>query len=65
MLEVRRDLVFELRTPDRSATCSIAIWVSSLDHEAFNDSMENQVTVVAIAGVGREILDSFGALLRV
>mmetsp|Transcript_92567 Transcript_92567/g.215086 ORF Transcript_92567/g.215086 Transcript_92567/m.215086 type:complete len:315 (+) Transcript_92567:573-1517(+) len=58
------ELILELATPNALSTCSITLWIASLDHETLNDAVEDSVVVIAVLGMNREVLNSLGALLE-
>ena len=65
VIQVRFNLIFKLVSPDGFTSCTVALWISSLDHKAFYNSVEYKVVIVAILGVCGPVLDSLGAVLRV
>ena len=56
----RAKLVLEFAAPDRFAASAVAEGVATLDHEFANDAVEDGVVVIAVFGVGDEVLDGFG-----
>jgi len=56
----RDELVLELAAPDRSATTASTGGVTALDHEALDDTMEDDVVVFAGRGQGGEVLARLG-----
>ncbi len=63
--QVRTEFILKFVTPDGVAAGTIAFRVSSLNHETLDNSVEDQVVVVPIFGMSREVLNRFGAILRV
>lgn len=58
------ELVFECAAPDGFAAGAVAEGVAGLYHEFLDDAVEEDVVVVAGAGVGGEVLDGTGGVLR-
>lgn len=56
MLQRRHDLVLELAAVDGFAATAGAGWVPSLDHEAFDDAVEDDIVVLARFGESGEVL---------
>jgi hypothetical protein len=56
--------VSEFLAPDRLAASTITIWITSLYHEALDDSVEDLVVVVAIFCVGNKVLYCLGTFIR-
>lgn len=65
VLQIAVDLISELVTPDGVAAGSVAFGATRLDHEPFDHPVEDQIVVVAVLSVSNEVLDGFGAKLRV
>jgi hypothetical protein len=55
-----RKLVLELLAPDTLAARAVAHGVARLDHELADHAVEDDVVVVAVAGVRDEVLDGLG-----
>lgn len=64
MPKIVMELIFELSTPNRSSTRSISEWIPGLNHELWNDTMENDTLEVATPRMSHEVLYSFRCLLR-
>ena len=54
--ELVAELIFKFTSPNRFSTRPISQRISSLKHEALNDTMEKQAVIIAILGMGTEIL---------
>ncbi len=63
--QVRAEFILKFVTPDGVAPCTIAFRVSGLNHETFDNSVEDQVVVVPIFGMCSEVLNRFWAILRI
>ena len=64
MLEVVREFILKLMTPDGLSTGTIPQRVSRLNHELWNDTVEDDALEVAAARMPDEVLDGLGRLLR-
>mmetsp|Transcript_36226 Transcript_36226/g.61099 ORF Transcript_36226/g.61099 Transcript_36226/m.61099 type:complete len:235 (+) Transcript_36226:285-989(+) len=60
-----RKLVLKLRSPNGCSTRAVSQRISSLQHEALDDAVDEQVVVVAVLAVAREVLNRLRALLGV
>src|SRR6266511_5891369 len=56
----RLDLVGKAPAPGRFAASPCAGWVAALNHKALDDTMEDDIVVVASCGEGDEVLSGFG-----
>ena len=57
---VRADaFIFKVLTPDRLPAHASASWVAALDHELFNDTVEDDAIVIAVFRVCAEVLARF------
>lgn len=54
-----RNLIFEVLVPNTFTTCTITQWITRLQHEFLDDSMEDNPFVIGGFGVSCEILDCF------
>jgi hypothetical protein len=64
MLQVVRELILELVTPDGLSTSTISQRVARLDHKLGNDPVENDAFIVPAAGMADKVLYCFRCLLR-
>ena len=65
MRQLWPDFVLELSAPDRFSTSPISYGASRLNHEAFDDSVEEHVAVVTVLCMCCEIFDCLRDLFRV
>mmetsp|Transcript_75896 Transcript_75896/g.158259 ORF Transcript_75896/g.158259 Transcript_75896/m.158259 type:complete len:672 (+) Transcript_75896:34-2049(+) len=63
VLEGPVEFVLEFASPNTFSASAIALWISSLDHEALDDSVEDDAVVITIVRMNSEILDCLRALL--
>ena len=56
--DITSALVFEILAPNGLATHTGASWIATLDHEFFDDTMEDDTVVVAVLDVSGEIFAS-------
>ena len=63
MFQIGTNLICELISPDRLATCSISFRVTSLDHKRLDNSVENHIAVVAFVRVRRKVFNCLRAFL--
>ena len=63
MFQVWAYFILKLLAPDRVAACSISFRTSCLAHKSLDYSMENQIVVIAVFSMCREILNCFGAFI--
>ena len=62
MLQGGVDLVLKFTAPDGFSSSTVAFRVPSLAHEAFDNSVEKHVVIVAILCMGRKVLDRLRTL---
>lgn len=62
MSQARVDFVFELVAVDGGAAAARARWVAALDHEVWDDAVEDCGGEVAAAGEGGEVVAGFGGV---
>jgi len=58
--QTRAEFVLEALAPDAFAARAVAERVACLDHEFADHAVEDDVVVVAVAGVRDEVFDGFG-----
>lgn len=59
------EFVLKFTTPNGLPPSSVPQRVACLDHEALDDSVEEEAIIVTILAMGGEILDSSWALFRI
>ena len=66
VIEIRSNLVFETSSlvfslifvmPDGLTTCTVPFWISSLNHEAIDDTVEGNAVIVAFFGMSEEVFN--------
>lgn len=53
-------LVFELSAPNRLPTCPVSQGISGLNHESFDNPMEDKIIIISISAMCGEIFNCFG-----
>lgn len=53
------EFILEITAPNRFTSRSCTSWISSLDHESFDDTMENMPVIIAIFAVHTEVFHRF------
>lgn len=64
VVQSRVYFVREFFTPDGFATSTITVGITSLDHEALDDSVVDLVVIVTIFCVGNKVFYCLGAFIR-
>ena len=59
MFQFGMKFVLKFPTPNGFAASSITLRISGLNHEIFNDTVEDDIVVITISTMGKEVFNSF------